>query len=205
MSTRWNPLAGVAAVVLIVVAFVIAGSSPDATDSDAKITAYWASHSNQTKNIVALLIFAVAIMLLITFFAVLRERAGGGVLIATAGTASALLLFLAVVFFSGPAFAANDTSRFHMDPNTYRLINDMGYAFWVGGIMIGAVVVWATSLSAVELLPRWFRNAGMVVGVILLFALFWFPGFLYALWVLVASVLLVREPRVSAVAAPQPA
>jgi hypothetical protein len=40
--------------------------------------------------------------------------------------------------------------------------------------------------------------------VLLLFALFWIPGFLYGLWVIVASILLAREPRVSAVAAPQP-
>ena len=82
-------------------------------------------------------------------------------LIIGAGAASAVLLFPAIVFFTGPAFAANDTSRFRMDPNTYRLINDMGYAFWVGAVMIGAVVVFAT--SAVPLRrrsPRWFARRG---------------------------------------------
>jgi len=41
--------------------------------------------------------------------------------------------------------------------------------------------------------------------VILLFALFFFPAFLYAAWLLVASVLLARGERVSAAAVPQPA
>jgi hypothetical protein len=191
--------------VCIVVAFAIGGSTPDTQDSDAKITAYFTSSSHQTQQIVALLVFAVATLLLITFFAVLRERLGGSVLIATAGAASAVLLFLAVVCFAGPALAANDTSRFHMDPNTYRLINDMGYGFWVGGIMVGATVVWAASMAAADLFPVWFTRAGIVVGVILLFAVFWIPGFLYGLWVIVASVLLAREPRVSAAAIPQPA
>lgn len=205
MSTRWAPLAGVAGVVGIVVAFMIGGSTPDTQGPDAKITAYFTSSSHQTQQIAALLIFVVAMMLLIAFFAVLRERTGGSVLIVSAGTASIVLMFLAVASFAGPALAANDTSRFHLDPNTYRLINDMGYAFWVGGIMVAAIVVWATSLAAASTLPVWFTRAGYVVGVIMLFAVFWFPGLLYGLWVIVASVLLVREPRVSAAAVPQPA
>jgi hypothetical protein len=205
MSTRWSPLAGAAAIVCIVVAFAVGGGSVDTEDSDAKITAYFTSSSHQTQQIVALLVFAVGVLLLLAFFAVLRERVGGGPLLTSAGTASAVLLFLAVVCFAGPALAANDTSKFQTDPNTYRLINDMGYGFWVGGVMFGALVVWAASMSAAAVFPRWFSRAGIVVGVILLFALFWVPGFLYALWILVASILLVREPRVSAAAAPQPA
>ena len=205
MSTRWAPLTGVAAVVGIVVAFIIGGSTPDTQGPDDKITAYFASSSHQTQQIVALLIFVVAMMLLVAFFAVLRERTGGSVLIVSAGTASIVLMFLAVVTFTGPALAANDTSRFQLDPNTYRLIDDMGYAFWVGGIMVGAIVVWATSLASAAVLPVWFTRAGLVVGVIMLFAVFWFPGLLYGLWIIVASVLLAREPRVSAAAIPQPA
>jgi hypothetical protein len=71
--------------------------------------------------------------------------------------------------------------------------------------MIGAVVVWATSAAATESLPRWFSRTGIVVGLVLLFAVFFFPAFLYALWILAASILLAREPRVSAAPAPQPA
>jgi hypothetical protein len=206
MSSRWNPLAGVAAVACMVVAFAIAGSSPDTQGSDAKITAYFASHSNQVKNIVSLLVFAVGILFLIAFLWILRERlAGTGTLVFGAGVASAVMWFSAVVFFTGPALAANDTSRFHIDPNLYRLISDMGYAFWVGAVMTGAVVVWAASASAASALPRWFRRAGMAVGVILLFAVFWFPAFLYWAWILVASVLLTRSERVSTAAVPQPA
>jgi hypothetical protein len=207
MSSRWNPLAGVAAVVCMAAAFIIAGSSPDTQGSDAEITTYYTSHSHQVQNIVGLLLFAVGILFLIAFFAVLRERLGDGpgTLAFGAGIASAVFWFAAVVCFTGPALATNDTSRFHLDPNTYRLITDMGYAFWVGAVMIGAVVVWATSAAATESLPRWFSRTGIVVGLVLLFAVFFFPAFLYALWILAASILLAREPRVSAAPAPQPA
>src|SRR5689334_21404502 len=123
MSSRGAPLAGVAGVLGIVVAFMIGGSTPDTQGSDAKITAYFTSSSHQTQQIAALLIFVVAMMLLIAFFAVLRERTGGSVLIVSAGTASIVLMFLAAASFAGPSLAASDTSRFHLDPNTYRLIN----------------------------------------------------------------------------------
>jgi hypothetical protein len=211
MSSRWNPLAGVVAVACMFAGFAIAGSSPDTQGPDAKITAYFASSSNQTKNIVALLLFAVGVLLLITFYAVLRERlaaAGGGLssLVFGAGVASAVMWFSAVVFFTGPALAANDTSRFHLDPNLYRLTSDMGYAFWVGAVMTGAVVVFATCAAAAGALPRWFVRTGVVVGVLLLFAVFFIPAFIYWAWILATAVLLTRAPRAAiAPVVPQPA
>ena len=206
MSARWNPLAGVAAVVFMVVAMLIAGDTPDTQGSDAKITAYFASHSNQVKSMVGVILFAVGVMFLIVFFWVLRERLGRtGTLAFGAGVASAVLWLIAIVFFNGVAFAVNDTSRFTLTADMYRLLDDMGYAFWVAAVMTGAIVVWATSAAAVAAFPRWFRRAGIGVGVILLFALFFFPAFLYAAWLLVASVLLARGERVSAAAVAQPA
>jgi hypothetical protein len=72
----------------------------------------------------------VGILFLIAFLALLRDRLGStGPLAFGAGIASGVLLFASVVCFAGPALAAGDTSRFHLDPNTYRLINDMGYGF----------------------------------------------------------------------------
>jgi hypothetical protein len=206
MSARLSPLAGVAGVVCMVIAMFIAGDTPDTQGTDAKITAYFASHSNQVKSMVGVLLFGVGVMFLIVFFWILRERLGRtGTLAFGAGVASAVLWLMAVVLFNGVAFATNDTSRFTLDPNMYRLLDDVGYAFWVSAVMTGAIVVWAASAAAAETLPRWFKRAGIGVGVIQLFAVFFFPAFLYAAWLLVASVLLARGERLSAAAVPQPA
>jgi hypothetical protein len=203
---RWSPLAGVAAVVCMVVAVLLGGDTPDTQGPDAKITAYFASHSNQVKGNVAVLLFAVGIMFLIAFLWVLRERLGRtGTLVFGAGIASAVLWFAAIVLFNGPAIAAGDTKRFTLDPDMYRLFNNVGYVFWVGAVMTGAIVVWAASAAQTAAFPRWFRRAGIGVGVILLFAVFFFPAFLYGLWLLVASVLLARGERVSAAAIAEPA
>src|SRR5436190_1649701 len=71
---RWGPLAGIVSVALMVISFVVAGSSPDTQDDDAKIVSYYTQNSNQVKNLVALLIFAIGVLFMIAFFAALRER-----------------------------------------------------------------------------------------------------------------------------------
>ncbi|HMC06621.1 MAG TPA: hypothetical protein VKG89_04405 [Solirubrobacterales bacterium] len=197
---RWGPLAGIVSVALMVISFVVAGSSPDTQDDDAKIVSYYTQNSNQVKNLVALLIFAIGVLFMIAFFAALRERLvaaeGGfgrlGALAFGAGVASAVFWIVAVVLFVAPALAANDTTLFHLDPNTYRLEQDAGYAFWVAAVMTGALVVWPTSAIAFRapILPRWFAWVGVFVGIINLFALFFFPAFVYWAWIVIASGLL---------------
>jgi hypothetical protein len=186
--------------VCFVVAFAFAGSSPDTQGSDEKITSYYAVHSHQVNNIVALLVFTVGVLFLIVFFGVLRERLAGtaGSIAFGAGIASAVLFLAAVIFFTGPALTSSDTSRFHLDPSTYRLIADMGYEFWVGAVMTGGVVAFATSAAAWATLPRWVAVTGIVAGVVMLFAVFFFPAFLYWLWIAVASIVVARSGRVSA-------
>ena len=197
---RWGPLTGVVSVVLMVTAFAIAGSSPDTGDDDAKIASNYDQDSNEVKNMVALHVFFVGVLFMIAFFASLRARlvaAEGepgrlGALAFGSGVASAVFWVLAVVLFTAPALAANDTSLFHLDANTYRLEQDAGYAFWVAAVMTGALVVWPTSAIAfrASLLPRWFAWVGVVVGIVNLAALFFFPAFLYWAWILLTSILL---------------
>jgi len=202
---RWSPLLGVLAVACMVIAFAIAGNSPSSDDTDAKITTYYASHSHQVRQIAAVFIFLAGVLLLMAFFGVLRVRllevegrpGRGAALAFGAGVASAALWFVAVSFFVAPALASNDTSKFTLDPDTFRILNDTGYIFWVGATVVGALVVWATSAVAIRtgVLPRWFGWVGIPVGIVLLFAVFFFPAFLYWLWILVVAIILaVRSP-----------
>jgi hypothetical protein len=87
------------------------------------------------------------------------------------------------------------------------VLNDMGYQCWVVGAVIGAIVVWATSAVALRtgLLPRWFGWLGILVGVVQLFALFFFPILLFWLWILVTGALLTwRNPVVTTSPLPAP-
>jgi hypothetical protein len=209
---RWSPTLGILAVVLWIVAFAVGGSSPSTDDSDAKITSWYMSHSHQTRQIVGFFIFLAGILLFLGFLGALRARLAAAEgepgrlreLAFGAGIASAVLLTVAFSIFTAPAFLTNDTSVRSLDPNTFRLANDLGYEIWVASVVVGAVLVWATSALALrtDVLPRWFAWVGVVVGVVLLFALFFIPVFVYWGWIVVAAALFTwraaAEPKSAA-------
>ena len=120
--------------------------------------------------------------------------------------ASAALWIGAVSFFVAPLAAADNRGDALGAPaDLYAFSSDAGYFLWVGAVVLGALVVWATSAVAFRtgLLPRWFAWVGVVVGVICLFAIFFVPAFVYWAWILVASILLLRRhERASTATAP---
>ena len=156
------------------------------------------------------------VLLFFGFLAALRRRLAaaegpGGSLAALAfgaGVSSATLGGLALAFLTAPAFMTNDTSPANLDPKTYRMIGDLGYEIWVAAVIVGAVLVWATSTLALRtaVLPRWFGWLGLLVGLILLFAVVFLPAFVYAGWIVLAAALLTWLPaRAASPAVPQAA
>jgi Domain of unknown function (DUF4386) len=213
---RWAPSLGILTVVCWALAFAVAGSNPSTDDSDSQITSYYMSHSHQAKQIAGFFIFMAGVLLFFGFLAALRRRLAaaegpGGSLAALAfgaGVSSATLGGLALAFLTAPAFMTNDTGPANLDPKTYRMIGDLGYEIWVAAVIVGAVLVWATSALAVRtaVLPRWFGWLGLLVGLILLFAVVFLPAFVYAGWIVLAAALLTWLPaRAASPAVPQAA
>ena len=210
---RWGPLAGVLAVVCWIVVMILVAGTPGTDDSDAKITSYYASSSHQSRDLIAFFIFVAGVLFLLGFLAALRSRLADaegapGRITALAfgsGIASVALWIVAVSMFTSQSFALEDTDKFVLDPNTYRIINDMGYSVWIAAVIVSAVLVWATSAIALRsgVLPKWFAWLGVLVGILLLLAVFWIPVFIYWGWVLITSLLLVfrRPPARTATAA----
>jgi len=217
MSTaaRWSPAAGIVFVILWIIAFAITGSSPDSGDSNAKILAYYADSGHRTRDIAGLFLVLAAALFFVWFLASLRSRlaaaeGGVGTLTASAfgaGLVSATLWFAGISTFVAPSFARADTSKFVLDPATYRLINDLGYTLWFGGTTIAAVTVVATALLSLRtgLLPKWLAWLSFLVAATLLFAFMFIPILIFLGWVLVVSAVLVwkgaSEPAYTPVAA----
>lgn len=209
---RFGPLTGVPAVACTFIGVLIMLDPPQDSDSDAKIVSYFRTHS-QTDAVVAFVLFFAGILLLLGFLAALRERlvAAEGrpgrlsALVWGAGIASVPLWGVSALLGNATAMSVGQTSRFRVDPNTYRLTVDTAYMSWVSAVMISALVVWGTSALALRtgLLPRWFAWLGMLVGAIQLIAFLFFPAFAWWGWIVLASVLLVRRrPGEVGVAAP---
>jgi hypothetical protein len=212
MWERWAPLAGIVGVALLVIAFAVAGSTPDTDATDEKIAAYLGDHSNQVQNITGFFLFLAGILFVLAFFAALRSRlvdaeSGGGRLgqfAFGAGIASSVLFVAAVSTFVSPLFAANDTSTFR-DADIFRITQTLGYELWIAAVVVGALAVWSTAAVALRtrVLPRWFAWLSILVGVLCLFALFFIPAFIFWGWIVLAAALLTwgRGARPAQVAA----
>jgi hypothetical protein len=211
---RWAPASGAVSVILMVIAFLVAGSSPDSGDPESEIASYLSSNSNQNQNFAAFFIFLAGVLFLLVFFSVLRARlaaaeGSGGHLAQLAfgsGVASAALWIGAVSFFVAPLAVADDQGSLNDPGGIYALSQDAGYLLWIGAVVFGALVVWATSAVALKtgLLPRWFGWVGVVVGVICLFAIVFIPAFVYWAWILVVSLLFLRRQAGASTTAPSP-
>jgi hypothetical protein len=209
---RWGPLTGLLAVALWIISFAVGGSSPDSSDSDSKITAYYASHSHQTRQIVAFFIFFAGVLLFVAFLSALRSRsvdAEGGTGRLTAlgfgsGIVAAGLFMVAIAIFQSPAVTANDTGKFTLDPDTFRILNDLGYLVWIGGVIVAALLVWATSAIALRsgLLPRWFAWLAVLAGILQLFAIFFIPVFIFWGWIVLVALFLTFRRTAAAPVTP---
>jgi hypothetical protein len=209
---RWGPLAGPAFLALMIAGFIISGSSPDPDASSAKIAEYLGKDSNFDKNVIAFFFVLAAMLCLVTFYGSLRARlaaaeegpASLSSLAFGAGIVSAALLVVAICIFIAPVVGAHDAKDSPLDPGIYRTTQDLGYMIWVASTVVGALAMWATSAVARRsgALPGWFVWFGFVAGVVALFALFFFPIFLYWIWIAVAGVLMaMRRERAPAPAA----
>ena len=212
---RWAPLTGVLSVACSLVGILFALNQPQDKDSNAKIVAYFANHLHRVHGVIGFFVFLAGILFLLAFLAVLRERllASEGepgrlsALAFGAGIASLPLWAVSMLLANAASFAQNESSAFRLDPNTFRLLADTAYFAWVAAVVVSSVVVWATSAVALRtaVLPRWYARIGILAGVVQLFGFFFFPFFVWWLWLIVTSVLLVARPTPVHVRVAQPA
>ncbi|HEU0194743.1 MAG TPA: hypothetical protein VFQ71_11125 [Gaiellales bacterium] len=196
---------GVLGVILWAIAFGVGSGSPNTTDNNVKIVSWFSSSSHQNTQIAAFLLFVVGALCILVFLSGLREQlaaAEGGAGLAPlafgAGVAAVVLILSAVALFTAPAFLIADAGMSVFVPNDFRTFNDAGYEFWVAASAVAALTVWSTSAVAFRtgVLPRWFAWFGVVVGIVQLLAVFFIPALIFWLWVVVASILMLRAPGV---------
>jgi hypothetical protein len=198
---RWAAAAGVAYVVLYVVAFSL---GIEVGPSDREILEHYADESARTKEIVAFFLIAAAALAFLLFASGLRGSIARAEMdvrpltaIAWAGAVGYTVLTLAGNAVSrSPAFASTD-SDFQLDPNTRRLVEDAGLLLLASGAIAAMLLVVAVSVAALRyrVLPRWLGWAGFAVTALLPLAVA-FLGFLVLfVWVLAVSAALALSKR----------
>ncbi|MGH2995793.1 MAG: hypothetical protein ACRDM9_05715 [Gaiellaceae bacterium] len=203
---RLAALAGVAFVLLYVAAFAL---GIEVGKSDREILDYYADSGNRAKEVVAFFLIAAAALAFVVLASSLRsliaraeqETAMLAALSWAGGTACAVLVLAGNAVSRATAFAAM-SDDFELDPNTRRLVEDIGFLLFVSGALAAILLVVAVSVAALRhgVLPRWLGWAGFGVAALLPLAI-GFVGFLvFLVWVLAVSAALALR-RTSATAA----
>ena len=194
---RWSAVAGVLFVALFVIALALSGNTGD---NPSEVSEWYADNGNQTKQLVAWFLYIASALAFLSFLGTLRDmlvRAEGGpgtlsALVFGPGIVFAALYAASVSFFAAPAALADD-SDFKLDPNTAQMFNNAGYLTLVAGVMVASILVLSASTAALRtgILPSWLGWIGLVVAVIMLFAIFFIPILVFVAWVLVVSLLMI--------------
>ena len=193
---RLAPLTGIVFVVLVVVAVVVGGETPDNDDSLRSIVAFW--KDNEGEQIASALIAAWGVVFFVWFAASLRSAlrlaevgparlsalSFGGAIIGAVGLLSSLSL----------AFAAADTvgdvppvvtQTFTILGNEFFLPIAAGYAIFF--LAIGVLTV------RTRVLPAWLGWPALLIGVACVTPIGFFALLVGLVWILIVSVMLYQR------------
>lgn len=204
--TRWTPLTGAVAGILLIVAFFAGGNTPNANASPASVISYFARNGSTAKALALIGAFA---MIFFVFFAVaLASRMRGSTAWLANGTvAGAAFGAVGVVALFSVQYVLGDNARYlnaGSASSLNLLSNDLFLPAAAGMCVFG--IVGGLAVVASKVLPRWMGWVLVVIGACCASPLLFFALLVTAAWMLVAGIwLAVRglpqvredEPEVS--------
>jgi hypothetical protein len=212
---RGSVVAGVGGIVFAVLWFVAAFvANPPGGSYSASDVADFVKEDHRTAVFVAVALGLLSVLGLLLLLAGLRERVSGGdSLIATVYWSASMLSVTGfaigwVTVLTVPiARAFGGSSVVVIDPALTYTIAEIGWVimFAVGGTFLGVALI-ASAIGSAQAYPAWLRWFTLIVGVLGLASLAWFPFFALLIWAVVASLWLIAAGRTGAPAAqPRPA
>jgi hypothetical protein len=212
---RYGALAGILAIALIVASVVVAGSPPKTSDSAEKILKYYRDNEGGLKAsaflgglvTIPILVWAAAL------WATLRRAEGGQPGLAVAAVLG-LVLTGTLQAVAGSINATVALELKSVGPAEAKFFYVLTFGLGAAGAFGIAVLVLATSVMALrtKVFPAWLGGAGLALGGVLIlggasiastsdgFAVLGLVSILlWALWVIVLSVLMFRAKEPAAV------
>jgi hypothetical protein len=209
---RWAALAGVAYVVLFVVGVIlIYNGTPDSSSAPAKILAYYSDSGHRDRMNFGWAIAGLGIFFFFWFVSALRQtvrrlEADDGFLTgltAIGGAVYGALTLVALGIEVGIRTMSDDTYHHTVYPGLIHAADDAAWVIHAGGGAGLAAMIIAASLAGLRAgaVPKWLGWISVVVGILSLVLVVFFPWFLAALWILVVSIgLFVRSGRAAGAA-----
>jgi hypothetical protein len=215
----WTPIAGIAAALTFIVGVAMSANSPDSDDSDAKVLAWYADHSNRVGVIVGVYVLMFFGLFMLWFASGLRQRlrAAEGPEGRLANVAfGGAILCVGLIWVGAFALAAVPAGQSLggaplSNADVARFLPQAGFGAILLGGMFGAIaLIDAASIVIYRtaVLPRWLAWLGFVCAVVLLFGVVFLPMIALPIWLVAASIALSRlssteaEPTAPAAAPP---
>jgi len=210
--SRLASISGIASAALAAGGIALMSSSPG--NSDEEIVSWFDDSGNRARLWIGTALFACSILAFVWYASGLRET-----LRVHAGEQPAALAFGGAIVFAALALTSmalglgivatiDFGSDFRVDPNTARLVETFGYLPIFAGAMALSLTVGAASTAArrTGIFPGWVTLPGYVLAPALLLSvpLWGLPLGVFAIWMLVTSVLMLRDAATEE-SAPSPA
>ena len=192
---RFAPLAGVVFVVLIVLAIVIGGETPDNSDSAQEIGRFW--KENDSEQMLSALIGAWSLIFFIWFAAsvrsVLRRTEDGPARLSATSFAGAVIAAVGLLIALSLTFAIADGAD-ELTPDALKTLTVLSNGVFLPIAVGFALFFIATGILAVRsrLLPAWLGWVTIVLGIVCVTPAGFFALLVGLVWVLVVSVMLYR-------------
>jgi hypothetical protein len=204
---RWASLGGVLYVVLFVIGTILLfDGAPDSDASPARVIAYYSDSGHRNKIMFGWLVAGLGIFFFLWFLASLRQavrRVEGGdgfltALTTIGGVIYAALAFAAIALNVGVRTMSDDTYKHTVYPGLIYAANDASYVMHAtGGAGAAAMIIAATlAFMRAGAIPKWSGWVGIVLGVLALASIIFFPQAAIGIWLLAVSIwLFVRSGR----------
>ncbi len=212
---RWAALGGVAYVVLFIVGVVVKDSGvPDFDAPPAKVIAYYSDSGNRDQIALGWGLAILGLFFFLWFLSAVREFMrrieAEGLLINLAtigGTVYAALALAGIGLETGIQTMSDDTYRDQVFPELIHAARDAGYVLHATGGVGAAALIIAVSLAIMRagVVPAWAGWAGVVIGILAIGSIFFFPMALIAVWFLAVSFLLFQATPQTPEGTPGPA
>jgi hypothetical protein len=209
MSSRWNrlaPLSGVALVVLLIVSQVLIGNEPGKKASLARVVAYYSAHHGAIQ--VSAYLTGIALVFGLLFYGYLSDhirRIENSARLAITAFGGAVLFAVGGAMGAGTQFALADAPA-RLSPGAVQALNllqqDLS-GFAIAGGVAGLLIASGLAILKGRHLPAWAGWLGLVLGIASLVPIQNIGAPLAGIWTLLVSILLcARADKLASVSGP---
>ena len=200
---RWAALGGLVYVVLFVIGTILFFNGAPSGDASPARVILWYSDSGHRDSIhFGWILLGLSILFLLWFIGALRRAVsaldGEGILtgvVSLGGGIYAALTLAAAALSDGIRTMSDDTYQHRVFPELIHAVDDATWVLHATGAAALGVMIIAASLAFMwgAVWPTWAGWLGVVVGILALASIAFFPQFLFLLWILVVSVWMFRR------------